>query len=147
MPGRNRAVRLFSTVVIVASVPAMLAGCAMWERMTGQRVTLSGEHEQPPVQTSASGTARVAVEDDCSVSGMIEVSGMTPTAAHIHTGGPKENGPVAVAFDKVSDSTFRLPEGARLSPSQCRAYKAGRTYVNVHSKQHPGGELRAQLEP
>lgn len=147
MPRRKQAMHIISRILLVAAVPVILAGCAMWEQMTGQRVKLSGENEVPPVQTSASGTGRVSVDDDCSVSGMIEVSDMRPTAAHIHTGGPRENGPVAVPFNKVSDTTFRLPEGAKLSPTQCRAYKAGRTYLNVHTKQNPGGEIRAQLEP
>jgi hypothetical protein len=38
------------------------------------------------------------------------------------------------------------PEGAKMTESQCAAYKAGNTYVNVHSAKHPGGEIRAQLK-
>lgn len=137
--------RFFAGIVIVAS--AALAGCAMWDRMMGERVELSGKNEVPPVQTDASGTAYVNVKDDCAVSGRLEVSNMKPTAAHIHTGGPNENGPVAVGFERVSDTEFRLPDGAKLNAAQCRAYKAGRTYVNVHSARHPGGEVRGQIQP
>jgi len=33
-----------------------------------------------------------------------------------------------------------------MTEEQCKAYKAGNTYVNVHSAKHPGGEIRAQLK-
>lgn len=145
MSERKHATRLFPGVLVLASVA--FGGCAMWDRMMGESVELSGANEVPRVQTDASGTAYVNVKDDCTVSGRLEVSNMKPTAAHIHTGGPNENGPVAVGFTRVSDTEFRLPEGAKLSPSQCQAYRAGRTYVNVHSAAHPGGEVRGQITP
>lgn len=145
MSERNHLTRLFPAVLVLAAVA--LSGCAMWDRMTGQSLELSSKNEVPPVQSNASGSARVSVNDDCTVSGTIDVENMQANAAHIHTGGPQESGPVAVGFNKVSDNRFRLPDGAKLSPAQCRAYKAGRTYVNVHSPQHPGGEIRAQLTP
>jgi hypothetical protein len=40
-----------------------------------------------------------------------------------------------------------VPDGARLTPVQLQAYKAGNLYVNVHTEEHPGGEIRTQLKP
>ena len=48
---------------------------------------------------------------------------------------------------KVSDSTFVVPGGARLTEEQYAQYKAGNLYVNIHSQRYPGGEQRAQLQP
>ena len=31
--------------------------------------------------------------------------------------------------------------------AQMQAFKAGNLYVNVHSAEHKGGEIRAQLTP
>jgi len=45
----------------------------------------------------------------------------------------------------VGDNHFTAPAGAKLTEEQYEAYKAGKLYVNVHSKQHPAGEIRAQL--
>jgi hypothetical protein len=134
-------------VVTAAGAVALLSGCGMMDGMRGggQQVTLSGANEVPPVTTSASGSGTVTVNSDCTVSARITVSGMTATAAHIHEGAAGANGGVIVPFVKEGDNTFVAPPGAKMTESQCAAYKAGRTYVNVHSAKHPPGEVRAQL--
>jgi hypothetical protein len=35
----------------------------------------------------------------------------------------------------------------KLTDAQYKAFKAGDLYVNVHSAQHQGGEIRGQLKP
>ena len=135
--------------VAVAGAMAILAGCAQVQRMTEggntHRITLSGANEVPPVQTSASGTGTVTVNTDRTVTARITVTGMTATAAHIHEGNSTSNGPVIVPFVKEGDNTFVAPPGARMTEAQYAAYRAGNTYVNVHSARNPPGEIRAQL--
>ena len=120
----------------LASLPAL-----------AQTITLSGANEVPPVTSTAAGSGTVTVKDDGSVSAKITVSGMTATAAHIHMAAAGANGPVIVPFTKTGDNTFEAAAGAKMSPEQLAAYKAGNTYVNVHSAANPGGEVRAQLKP
>jgi hypothetical protein len=129
----------------------LLGGCAHMkgmmggESMRGESVSLSGVNEVPPSGSSASGSGNVTVGSDCAVSAKITVSGMTATAAHIHQGAAGANGPVIVPFNKTADNTFEAGSGAKMNEAQCAAYKAGGTYVNVHSAKNPGGEVRAQL--
>jgi hypothetical protein len=111
------------------------------------RVKLSGDQEVPPVQTQASGSGTITVNDDKSVSGSITTRGIKATAAHIHEAAAGKNGPVAIPLEKKSDNEFAVPAGARLSDAQYKALKAGNLYVNVHSDAHKGGEIRAQLKP
>jgi CHRD domain len=137
--------------IAAAMAVALLAGCGMMDKLGGgsggQRISLTGSNEVPPVSSGASGSGTVTVGADCSVSANVTVTGMTATAAHIHTGAPGANGPVAVPFNKTGDNAFAAPAGAKFNESQCAAYKKGDTYVNVHSAKHPGGEVRAQLKP
>jgi hypothetical protein len=142
----------YATAALLAAA-ALASGCAQVSSMMqgdsksgSEQVTLSGSNEVPPVSTPASGSGTVTVSADRSVSARITVTGMTPTAAHIHQGAPGANGPVIVPFVKQGESTFVAAEGAKMTEEQYRAYKSGHTYVNVHSAKNPGGEVRAQLK-
>ena len=134
----SRVVRLGAIAAFgaLASLPAF-----------AQSITLSGANEVPPVTSSAAGSGTVTVAADGAVTAKITVTGMTATAAHIHSGAAGANGPVIVPFTKTGDNTFEAAAGAKMTPEQLAMYKAGNTYVNVHSAAHPGGEVRAQLKP
>ncbi|HEX9813129.1 MAG TPA: CHRD domain-containing protein [Burkholderiales bacterium] len=125
---------------------AMSAGCATYQQMMG-KVELSGANESPPVSTKASGLASIKVGADRSVSGEVTVSGMVPTAAHIHQGPTGMNGPVVIPLTKKGANKFEVPAGAKFTEAQFAAYKGGHLYVNVHSDAHKPGEVRGQLQP
>ena len=135
-------------VAAALAVAVLLAACQSMggPAMGGERVTLSGASEVPPVTTSASGSGNVTIGSDKSVSAKIIVTGMNATAAHIHEAAMGANGPVIVPFTKTADNTFEAAAGAKLTDAQYASYKAGKLYVNVHSAAHPGGEIRAQLK-
>jgi hypothetical protein len=110
-------------------------------------MTLTGAQEVPPNTSTATGKSMVRIGADMSVTGSVEVMGMTPTAAHIHEAMQGANGPVIVPFTRTGPNTFAPPAGAKLTDAQFASYKAGKLYVNVHSAQFPGGEIRLQLMP
>lgn len=109
---------------------------------------LSGAAEVPPITTSATGSGKIMVTEDGSISGSVKTSGIAlAIAAHIHSGAADNNGPVVITLIKSSDgNTWSVPDGAKLSAAQYTQYKAGNLYVNVHSAAHKGGELRGQLK-
>ena len=108
-------------------------------------VKLSGDEEVPPVKSAGSASGAITIGDDGAVSGSVTATGFTPTAAHIHQAAAGKIGPVIVPVPKEGDK-FSAPAGAKLTPDQLKAYKAGELYVNVHSAANPGGEVRAQLK-
>jgi CHRD domain len=110
-----------------------------------QTLQLTGAMETPPVTTKASGVATLVVDDMGAVSGGIKTKGIKGTAAHIHTGAPGESGAVAVTLERAGKDQWIAPQGAKLSDVQLAEYKKGNLYINVHSKEHPDGEIRAQL--
>ena len=138
--------------VIVAAVAgaSLMAGCSMMGMKSGgghmmSSASLTGAQEVPAVSTAAAGSSTITVAADKSVSGMVTVTGIAATAAHIHEAPAGVNGPVIVPLTKTGESTFMVPANAKLTDAQYASFKAGNMYVNVHSAAHPGGEIRTQL--
>ena len=137
----------FGTAVVALA----LAGCAQVNSVMhhGQsvNVSLSGAEEVPPVATQARGSGTIQIAEDHSVSGSVTTTGIAGVAAHIHTGARGQNGPVSIGLVKTAENTWAVPAGAKLNDAQYASFKAGNLYVNVHSAQHKGGEIRGQMNP
>lgn len=138
--------KLRFTLAIIALIAGALAGSAGMATAGEIKITLSGDQEVPPVQTSASGSGTIKVEDDKSVKGTITTSDIKGTSAHIHEGAAGKDGPDIITLQQTSNNEWSIPEGAKLTDAQYDAYKAGHLYVNVHSEAHKGGEIRGQLK-
>jgi hypothetical protein len=136
--------------MLVVAATLMLASCSSmpsWMPGSGaMKVNLTGAEEVPPVNTQAKGSGSFRVAEDGTVTGSVTTEGVSGTMAHIHQAAKGQNGPVIVPLTKNGD-TYSAPEGRKLTPAQIDALKAGNLYVNVHSAQHKGGEIRAQLQP
>ena len=100
--------------------------------------------------TSASGSGTVSAGEDCSVSAKITVSGMTATAGHIHQGAAGVNGDVKVPlFATAMPDTVTAAAGVLTvsDPAIADALRADPSgfYLNLHTKEFPGGAVRGQL--
>ena len=110
-------------------------------------VKLTGDQEVPPVVSGAIGTGTIVIKDDKTVSGSIKTTGIDGIMAHIHLAAPGKNGPPIITLTKTADNTGSVPAGSVLTDDQYRSFKDGNLYVNVHSAEHKGGEIRTQLKP
>lgn len=144
-----RVVRIFNTPLsgILAAISLVLAAFSPLATANEMKIKLSGDNEVPPVATRASGKGVITVNNDMTISGKVTTSGITPSMAHIHHGKSGSNGPVIIPLDKIADNAWVVPNGTRLNEDEYRAYLAGDLYVNVHTPEHKGGELRGQLLP
>lgn len=121
-------------------------------------VTLTGANEVPPVTTSATGNFR-ATPGSSSLAFTLTANGTALTAAHIHQGAAGTNGPV-VAFlfgpnaagvssinnsGTITAANLVGPMAGKTWAEFMTELNAGRLYVNVHSVQNPGGEIRGQI--
>ena len=129
-----------------AVAAALLAGISAHAALA-DALKLSGDQEVPPVKTAATGAGSIMVATDGSVSGSVTTTGLTGTAAHVHTGAVGMNGPVIIPLTKTADGVWSVPAGAKLGADQLTAYRAGGLYVNVHTEANKGGEIRTQLTP
>jgi hypothetical protein len=128
------------------------------------RATLEGEQEVPPVDSDAKGVAIFRLSNDgTELEYKVIVANIeNVTAAHVHLAPIGENGDiVAFLFNPETPTEGRTNgvlakgtitsadlvgplEGATLS-ELIDEMEEGNTYVNVHTVQHPGGEIRGQI--
>jgi hypothetical protein len=100
-------------------------------------------------EPNASGTAALRLRSDAGqVCYKLQVANVTlPTvAAHIHRGAAAVSGPVVVPFTApdAAGKSSGCAEAAASLIAEITGNPAG-FYVNVHTKEHPGGAIRAQL--
>ena len=119
---------------------------------TKMTVQLNGQDQVPPVQTNGTGTADLTYDPSTrKLTWDITYQNLTSpaTMAHIHgPAGPRQNGPVLVWLSKKGAApSSPITGSATLTPDQAKMLMAGQTYINVHSKDHPSGEIRGQITP
>lgn len=121
--------------------------------------TLTGAAERPnPVSPAGSGTATFTLNDaGTSVAYSISVQDMTSaiTAAHLHLGDADVAGGVIVAVTTPTNggtvtgsvaSSTDLGLGVSFA-SLLELMRNGDVYLNVHTANNPGGEIRGQVQP
>jgi hypothetical protein len=107
---------------------------------------LRGENVVPEVETEASGVALMTLSEDETMLRW-ELHGFdieNVTGAHIHLGDADENGEVLYP---LVDGPFANPATGAISidPEDVGDLMTGGTYVQVHTKQNPPGEIRGQI--
>lgn len=159
----TRAAAIVVTFVQALALPAV-AEAVRFEAI------LSGDAQRPPVATTATGLAEITVEPDTlNVTWTITFSGLSgdPVAAHFH--GPateEETAPPVIdlgsgAYGATADTQAAagtsggttegtvadafLEGSARLTEDQIADLVAGRYYLNIHTADHPNGEIRGQI--
>ena len=114
------------------------------------RADLSGEQEVPLVETPASGVAFVTYDQAAALASIhATTDGLDDASdAHLHSAVGGVNGGVAIGLTQDgSDPAHWFAEEAAVSAELAAALLAAGTYVNVHSPDHPGGEIRGQVVP
>ncbi|NUZ05493.1 CHRD domain-containing protein [Schlegelella sp. ID0723] len=109
---------------------------------------LSGTSEVPPVKTGGAGFLTATYEHNTrTLTWAATYSGLSgpATAAHFH--GPAEPGQNAGVVVPFPSAASPIQGTATLTPAQEADLLAGRWYVNVHTAQNPGGEIRGQVKP
>jgi hypothetical protein len=135
-----------SSIASPLALAALLA-CAGIGNAAAADLKLTGDQEVPANSSTAVGTGSITVAADGAVSGSVTAPTIQGMAAHIHVGAAGVNGPVIIPLTGGPGGVWSVPPGAKLTAEQMQAYKAGGLYVNVHTAEHKGGEIRTQLTP
>ena len=134
--------------ILLASAAAVALGACSSMPWNNVRIagSLSGSEEVPAVNTGGRGTLEGNYNKDThKLEYTVTYTGLSgpATAAHFH--GPAslgQNAGVVVPFASAADP---IKGEATLTDAQAADLLAGRWYVNVHTRAHPGGEIRAQV--
>jgi CHRD domain len=136
---------------------------------------LTGDKEVPPVDTDATGRVRLtansqqdALDYQLSVSNLNGVA----TGAHVHRGSAGTNGPIVANLNirgtfagasasasagdgsamtststggTITSADLKGPLAGKQVSDLIQLIQDGKAYVNVHTRQHPNGEIRGQL--
>jgi hypothetical protein len=109
---------------------------------------LTGAQENPPVATSGTGYARIVLNESAgTITFSVVFNGLSSAqvSSHIHTGAIGVNGPVTINFGTVGGTSGTISGSAAITPSEIVTLREHGMYVNVHSGNFPGGEIRGQL--
>lgn len=114
---------------------------------------MAGANERPPVSSVAFGSARVALLGR-TLSFQVDYSGLPSLANAAHFHGPAnvdETAPPLIDISGFALDGFRrtgfVLGTVELQPAALGNVIDGLTYLNVHTVDNPGGELRGQVRP
>ncbi|TAK47310.1 MAG: CHRD domain-containing protein [Xanthobacteraceae bacterium] len=115
--------------------------------MLSYKADLKGASEVPPNETKGTGSLDATFDTASKkLSWTVTYSGLTgdAIAGHFHgPAAPTANAPVTVPFSGSLVSPIKGE--ATLTDAQAADLEANRLYVNIHTNEHKGGELRGQV--
>ncbi len=139
------------TAFAASLVALAVTGCGQMrpsQKMDIYEATLDSAQEVPSNTSAGRGAAEIQFNSSNNVlSWKVTYSGLSGavTGAHIHgPAAPGANAGIVVPFS--GDLNAQPMQGqATLTPTQFGDLAAGLWYVNLHTAQFPGGEIRGQL--
>lgn len=138
---RTLSILLFVTFLCLSST----AHAAMHEL----EAIIDGTQEVPPSGAPGTGFATITYEDVTGVlSWDIQWSNLTGPATGMHFHGPAtegQNAAVQVNVGAISGLTSPSVGAVIIQPNQAADLLANLWYLNIHTAQFPGGEIRGQV--
>jgi hypothetical protein len=112
-------------------------------RIDGKAI-LNGDQENPPVTTTATAYGYAAINPTMdSITYTVVYSGITPISAHIHNAPFGTNGPVILGLQSIAPGIYSAK--SLIGENDITSFLKDELYFNIHSANHPGGEIRGQI--
>ena len=133
---------MITAAALLALAPAAYAATETY------MADLKGAGEVPAVDSKGTGTLTATYDTATKkLTYTVTYKDLSGPAAAAHFHGPadaKTNAGVVVPVKEITPGT--LKGEATLTDAQAADLQAGKWYFNIHTKAHPGGELRGQLK-
>jgi hypothetical protein len=147
----SRALAMFAAISVIGVACSDNNTTAIPAGLEVYTATLNGANERPtPVTSTAAATAIITVLGK-EISWKVDVTSAIDSviAGHIHRGVADSAGGVVQSLAPTPTGigfTGTLANGAAIPPDSVIALmRAGKAYVNIHTKKYTGGEIRGQL--
>ena len=140
--------KFFITLTIILSAMMFSTTAAAQGKFS---VYLSGRQAVPANNSPASGTCMVTI-NQTETQGTIECRyrnlSSNVTGAHLHDNAPVGvNGPIRFDFSFTGGTTGTIgPRVFNTTPAQVADMRSNKWYVDVHTSNFPGGEIRGQVK-
>lgn len=134
-----------AATIAAATLAVGLAG-PLQAKTIHYATALNGASEVPP--NTAGGTGMVRADLDTATRTFtykVTYSGLTGPAVAAHFHGPAAPGTNAPPIITIKSLASPIKGSAVLTAGQMAELQAGKWYFNIHTKAHPGGEIRGQL--
>jgi|SRR4051794_6483877 hypothetical protein len=147
-------------LIVLALSVAIAVPTALAASKNKFQANLSGKSETPPTKSAGTGAANFVIsKSGKAISYTISAKGLSGPvqAIHIHFGKKGVAGPVILPIclkpcslpkkGRLTKKNFAKAAGVSNFATAVKDLRAGKTYVNVHTKDNPGGEIRGQIKP
>ena len=136
-----------SKIAAGAAALLLFAAGAAHAEMLKFKAQLRGPDEVPTNDTTGAGKVTASLDTTSKAFDyVVTYSGLTGPAVGAHFHGPALAGENAPPVIMVMTLTSPMTGRATLTDAQIADLEAGKWYFNVHTKAHPGGEIRGQLQ-
>ncbi|SFU97510.1 MULTISPECIES: CHRD domain-containing protein [unclassified Methylobacterium] len=135
------------SIGLAAAIAASLASFSVQAETITYHAVLNGASEVPTNTTTGTGTVSATVDTDTKMLAYtIQYKGLSgpATAGHFH-GPASASESAGIMIPILAPLNNPINGMARLSDADISAFKAGHVYANIHTKEHPGGEIRGQM--
>lgn len=113
-------------------------------------IAIDGLQPADPTFSTATGSATAIINTETrfvEISGTFE--GLTSTAIGAHLHGPADFGEfsprVILQIDIIGDTSGTLSVARTVSPTNLATILDSLSYINIHTNNHPSGEIRGQV--
>ena len=138
-------VALSCTALMVVAGPIL--GGAQRERFQGRLSPLPVDARTAGTITGG-GVVRAELNGtELTIQGSFEGMSSAASRAHMHRAQPGTPGPVAFAIDVPTAAEGEFEDTVTLDDSELRELRDGFYYLQIHTENNPGGELRGWLWP
>jgi len=147
-----RMAKISTSIALVALLGWIFSLTAVRAAPMSFTVALSGASQVPPVQTAGKGSADLTYDPASRVlTWSVTTSDLSSPVTMAHFHGPAaadKNAGVQIWISKKGEAPANPITGqATLTSEQATMLMDDQLYINVHTKDHPAGEVRGQVVP